>query len=44
VTGWSLLGDGTEPWTFKNEDDDTHFSKAEATLLKARSSSKEKEA
>lgn len=25
VVGWSMRGDGTEIWSFKDEDDDEHF-------------------
>lgn len=28
VTGWSMLGDGSEVWTFTNEADDEEFAKA----------------
>lgn len=27
VTGWSMLGDGSEVWTFPNEADDEEFAK-----------------
>lgn len=27
VTGWSMLGDGTEVWNFSNESDDENFAK-----------------
>jgi hypothetical protein len=32
VTGWSLEGDGTEPWTFHEGQDQAKFMAAEATL------------
>jgi hypothetical protein len=30
INGWSLLGDGSEVWTFKEEDDDECFAKVKA--------------
>jgi hypothetical protein len=35
--GWSLIGDGTEPWQFAGGDLDEKFAAAEATLIDARS-------
>lgn len=34
ATGWSLLGDGSEPWTFDGDtiDEDSLFERAEAFL------------
>lgn len=36
VTGWSLLGDGSEVWAFDEDDDDERFAAAEATLAQLR--------
>jgi hypothetical protein len=36
ITGWCLLGDGTEAWRFEDEDIDALFSAAEQTLREAR--------
>jgi hypothetical protein len=39
ATGWMIQGDGSEPWVFKEEDDDACFTMFEellATLSKAR--------
>jgi len=35
VTGWSLLGDGNEPWRFDDADADERFLAATATLDEA---------
>jgi hypothetical protein len=32
VTGWNLLGDGSEAWAFSAERDDRHFASAQKTL------------
>ncbi len=33
ATGWSLVGDGTEPWKFSGDvDEDAHFARVEETL------------
>lgn len=37
VVGWSLLGDGSEPWRFEGDDIDSKFAAAEATFASARS-------
>ncbi|NEA21583.1 hypothetical protein [Actinomadura bangladeshensis] len=39
ITRWSLLGDGSEAWSFPDEVDQTHFRNAEATLCAARARS-----
>jgi hypothetical protein len=37
ATGWSLLGDGTEPWAFLMDKEEDHcFARAEATLAARR--------
>lgn len=36
LTRWSLLGDGSEAWSFPEEVDQAHFRNAEATMLTAR--------
>jgi hypothetical protein len=36
--GWSIRGDGSEPFVFTNDDDDKLFSAAEATLAALRDS------
>jgi hypothetical protein len=35
ILGWSLEGDGSEPWCFEG-DEDQHFRAAEATFAAAR--------
>ncbi len=32
ITGWSLLGDGTEAWSFPEDRDQEHFQRAQRTL------------
>lgn len=32
TTGWTVLGDGLEPWCFTEEIDHEYFNKAERTL------------
>lgn len=32
VTGWNLLGDGSEAWSFPEEREREHFQRAEQTL------------
>lgn len=32
VSGWSMLGDGSEVWTFTNDADDEEFAKAHRFL------------
>lgn len=36
ITGWSLQGDGSEPWTFGCGDEDRHFTAVEALFAQAR--------
>lgn len=38
LVGWSLLGDGTEPWQYEGDVDDK-FAAAEATFADARKAS-----
>lgn len=40
AVGWSLVGDGTEPWQYEPAADD-RFAAVEATFAGARSSTKE---
>jgi hypothetical protein len=37
VVGWSMIGDGSEVWSFSGEVDDDQFAKAEAFLASLRS-------
>jgi hypothetical protein len=32
ISGWSIIGDGQEVWTFKADDDDEEFDKAARTF------------
>lgn len=37
ITGWSLKGDGTEPWYYgSNSDEDKHFADVQFTLSQAK--------
>lgn len=36
VAGWTVIGDGTELWTFPLEDDEEHFSRFQEFLERVR--------
>lgn len=43
VTGWSMLGDGEEVWSFSDDMDDAFFPKAEAFLNSLRKTDQTKD-